>query len=136
MFDKMAKMGKKKMMSPNEKSAKMNVLKDIRGVASDELKNRLSGLKKVSVMSNSQPGMAEGLEKAQELMGHSEGGEVEDAENPQHDIEMAEENNDSEEENEESPEEEASEDSDEIQGMSDEDVKAKLRELMALHKGK
>ncbi len=61
--------GKKKKMSPIEMKAKMSVLKDLNGQATDMMKDGLKGIKKVSVMSDSKKGLAAGLEKAEDMLG-------------------------------------------------------------------
>lgn len=63
--------GKKKPLSAIEKKAKLAVLKDAHGMASDSLKGQLSGLKKVEVMSNNKNGLQHGLAKAKELISGS-----------------------------------------------------------------
>lgn len=63
--------GKKKPLSENEKKAKMAALKGAHGMASDELKGQLKGLKKVEVMSNNKQGLQHGLKKAEELIAGS-----------------------------------------------------------------
>lgn len=49
-------------------AAKMAVLKELKDVMSGEMGKDLSGMKKVSVMSNDEEGLKKGLEKAQELV--------------------------------------------------------------------
>lgn len=66
MFDK------KKGMSPIEKKAKLNVLKDLHGQASELMKEGLKGMKKVSVMSDSKEGLKAGLEKAEDMLGEDQ----------------------------------------------------------------
>lgn len=63
--------GKKKSMSPNEKKAKMSVLKDLHGQSSNLLSDSLKGLKKVTVASDSKKGLEKGLDTAEELIGGS-----------------------------------------------------------------
>ncbi len=63
---KKLKMKESKMPS-HEKDAKMSVLSHLRDMAQDSMSGKLSGLKKVSVMSDSSKGLKEGLSKAQEL---------------------------------------------------------------------
>lgn len=70
MNSKFAKMlEKKRDMSPVEKHAKMSVLKDLKGAASEAAGDRLKHLKKVSVMSDNDEGLQHGLEKAREIAG-------------------------------------------------------------------
>lgn len=59
-----AMMAKKRDMKPSEKHAKMNVLKDLKGSLADSMSDKMDGLKKVSVMSNSPQGLNMGLDKA------------------------------------------------------------------------
>lgn len=59
---------KKKGLSDVEKDAKMNVVKDLRDSASSMMKDKLGGLKKVTVASDSKEGLEEGLDKAEELL--------------------------------------------------------------------
>ena len=79
MHNKMMKMlGKKRDLSEHEKTAKMDVMKEMRNEASNAMHGKLDGLKKVSVMSDSEKGLKEGLDKAKSLM--SGGGKVSDQE--------------------------------------------------------
>lgn len=72
MNDMMKKLLEKKkskgMLSDEESSAKMSVLKNLRGQSNDSLSEKLKGAKKVSVMSDSQEGLEEGLDKAKEIL--------------------------------------------------------------------
>jgi len=61
--------GKDKKMSPLEQKAKMKALKEANGMASDMLKGHLSGLKKVTVASDSKEGLKKGLDKAEDIIG-------------------------------------------------------------------
>lgn len=58
---------KGKKLSDNEVKAKSSVLKDLSDTASDMMKDRLSGLKKVSVAAPSKEGLQEGLKLAEKL---------------------------------------------------------------------
>ncbi len=81
-------MKKKRDLSPAEKHAKMKVLGDMKHELANHAGDKLDGLKKVSVMSNSPEGLQSGLNKAQSMMPQdpspmqasmpmmSEGGEV------------------------------------------------------------
>lgn len=114
MHDKMMKMlGKKRDLSEHEKKAKMDVMNEMKNEAAGAMNDKMDGLKKVSVMSNSPEGLKHGLEKAHDLVsqqsddmsdsddsdeGMAEGGMVKDenedlmraeAENPYHDNDMA-----------------------------------------------
>jgi len=59
-------------MSSEEKEAKMNILKDLRGQAMDQMSGNLKGLKKVSVASDTPEGLQKGLEVAKEVAGEAE----------------------------------------------------------------
>ena len=59
----------KKKLSDSEKKAKLTALKEAHGMASDMLKDNLSGMKKVTVASDSSKGLKEGLKKAESLLG-------------------------------------------------------------------
>lgn len=88
MNDKFHKMlAKKRDLSPVEKHAKHAVLHDLKHVASQALGDKLDGLKKVSVMSDSPEGLQQGLHKAGQIVsGAQEHGLVDDAENPGSDV--------------------------------------------------
>ena len=115
MHEKMKKMmGKKKdgKLSPVEKEAKSSVLKDLSASAAEMMKEKLGGMKKVSVAAPSKSGLKEGLklaekltEKMPEKSGMEEAKEEEqemlaDAEDG-HGMEMGEESEEAEEEGEE-----------------------------------
>jgi hypothetical protein len=107
MFKKLVSKKKEegKSISPVHKKAKGSVLEDLMQHLGASGLDKIKGMKKVSVAADSKEGLAEGLEKASELINH----EPEESE----DEEMA-----------ESPEEEQSEDSPEA-------LKAKIAELEA-----
>ena len=70
-----------KMMSPIEQKAKMNVVKEMRKMASDEMSEPLK-LKKISVASNDKDGLKVGLDKAKQIIEGKElahGGMAEEA---------------------------------------------------------
>ena len=72
MSDMMKKLLDKKkedkgLMSDEEQSAKLAVLKGLRS-KDDSMVNKLKGMKKVSVMSDSSEGLEAGLEKAKEIV--------------------------------------------------------------------
>lgn len=69
MFD--GKLGKAKSLSPMEKKAKLQVLDDLRGDMKSMMKEKLGSgaLKKVTVASDSDEGLKEGLEKAEDVLG-------------------------------------------------------------------
>lgn len=148
MHDKMAKLMalKKKKgdeMSPAEKEAKGNVIRDMMSMADDAMKDKLHGLKKVTVASNDEAGLQHGLDKAKEIVSGPEHDDmVEDAEDGNGrdgDIFAGSQNQDEEGEGEEeSPEHEAMESPEEEageHGMSEDEVDAKLAELMKIKKG-
>lgn len=73
MHDKLMKLmlSKKKegkSMSDSEQKAKMEALHGMKEMASEMMSDRLKGLKKVTVASNSPEGLDAGLKKAQELV--------------------------------------------------------------------
>jgi hypothetical protein len=61
-------MAKKRDLSPSEKKAKMDAIGEMRGAASEMMGDKMAGLKKVSVMSNSKEGLAHGLDKAKQVV--------------------------------------------------------------------
>lgn len=64
---------KESSMPEHEKSARMSVLHHMKQIAEDAMKGHMDrGMKKVSVMSNDKEGLAEGLDKAKQILGHSE----------------------------------------------------------------
>lgn len=65
LMEKKMKEGAHKQMSPVEKQAKMNAVKDVRKFASDSM---AEPLKKVSVASNSPEGLQAGLDKAKQVV--------------------------------------------------------------------
>jgi len=84
-MDKMEKLLMKKkdkkgsMMGDTEREAKMSVLKHVGDMASDMMKGRLDGMKKVTVASDSADGLKEGLAKAKDMMAAREEGMEEEA---------------------------------------------------------
>lgn len=131
MMDKMK--DKKSGMGDTEKEAKMSVLEHVRGMAQDMMKDRLNGgMKKVEVASDSKDGLKEGLDKAKALMEGSK--EEEDSETPEQ--EASEEGSEDETADHGDPSPEASEDEDsgDMDHMSEEELDAKLAELMAMKK--
>lgn len=105
---------KKKPMSQNEMDAKRHVIESMRKMAQGAMGDKLKGLKKVSVASNSPAGLEEGLDKAKEMISM-----------PAHDLEESPEHEAS-----ESPEEEMMEPDEE--SMSEEDIDKKIQELLML----
>ena len=75
-----------KFLSEEDKSAKMDILNEIKGLAESEMGNdlkKVKGMKKVMVASPTQEGLKEGLEKAEEVVEQkmdSEDSESEDEE--------------------------------------------------------
>lgn len=107
MFDK------KKGMSDSEKKAKLAALKEAHGMASDMMKDGLSGAKKVSVMADSKEGLKKGLDVAEKVVGEDLGEDMEDADR----------------EDTESALEDAQEGA---EPMSPEEIDAKIKELLEL----
>lgn len=76
-MDALKKLMQKKMekqggMEPKAKEAKMELLKELREMASgmmkEDLDGHLAGIKKVTVASDSEEGLKEGLEKAEDMV--------------------------------------------------------------------
>lgn len=70
-MDQLKKLKDKKGMSkmhPIERKAKMGVMEDMRNMADDAMGNKLKGLNKVTVASDSPQGLRHGLSKAQDMM--------------------------------------------------------------------
>jgi len=59
-------------MKEVEKKAKQNILKQIRQLAQESLKENLGGLKKITVASDSEEGLKAGLEKAEDILDDKE----------------------------------------------------------------
>jgi hypothetical protein len=76
------KMKDGKKMSDNEKEAKSGVLSEMKDMASKMMGDKVKGIKKVTVASNSDEGVKKGLEKAKELLGQEseESPEMEESE--------------------------------------------------------
>jgi hypothetical protein len=106
----LGKKPKAKESDDMKKESKIKAIKEMRAAASDmmggDIKDGIEGMKKVTVAAPDKESLAEGLDKAKEMLPKVE--------------EMAE-------ETEESPEEEASEES-----MSKEEIQAKIEELTKL----
>lgn len=116
MSDLKSLLGKKKQESPEKKEAKLKALSDMRGIASDMMKDGLKGgLSKVTVAADNPEHLKEGLEKAKEILAKKELPGMEDESS-----EM------------ESPEEESLEGEE----MSPEEIDAEIERLMALKKAK
>lgn len=69
-----AKYGKPKAKPGDDmkKQAKMNMLSELKGAASEAMGDQLKNLKKVTVAADSKEGLKEGIEKASEMLGHEE----------------------------------------------------------------
>lgn len=66
LMSKLAKKGKK--LSPLEKKAKMDVVKELGSQAREMMGDKIKSLKKVTVASPSEEGLKMGLEKAEDLI--------------------------------------------------------------------
>lgn len=60
---------KMKKLSPMEQKASSKVLEELRSHAKGMMNDKMKGLKKVTVASNSKEGLKEGLSKAEEIIG-------------------------------------------------------------------
>lgn len=91
MHEKLMKMmAKKRDLSPSEKKAKMDAVHEMRGAASEMMGNKMDGLKKVSIMSNSKQGLAHGLDKAKQIVSQGQEDQMgSDAEAPYSDAKHA-----------------------------------------------
>lgn len=119
----------KKLKSPLEKQAKMDVLGELSKQAGSMMGDKIRGLKKVTVASNDKEGLEEGLEKAKELIGkHDPDSKIEQAEEELHE--------DLDHDNEEGESEEHKEKvlGEESEGMSLEEIQKKIEELSMLAK--
>lgn len=149
----MSKMFEKKKgskMSDTEMGAKKSVLESLRDEMSKAMGDKLSGLKKVTVASDSKEGLQNGLSTAKNMVEGGKGGTVgdsyghelekavEDDEMDTHPTDNSDDNDEAEAEGpigeeDESPEEESHE---EGEDMSHEEIDAKLKHLLALKKKK
>lgn len=82
LMKRMEKKGKK--LNPLEQKAKMGVIKELSDQAGAMMGDKIKGLKKVTVASDSPEGLKAGLEKAEEIVDpkESEDGEETEAEIP------------------------------------------------------
>lgn len=98
---------KAKKMSGPEKQAKMDAVREIDGMASKMMGDKLKGIKQVSVAAPDKEGLKEGLEMAEEIVGGDEAQDSKDQEDlkEQESSEEQEPSEESAEEAEESPEE-------------------------------
>lgn len=113
--------GKKKEMSPAEKKAKLSALKEAHGMASDMMKDGLSGAKKVSVMSDSKKGLEKGLDIAKKIVDKEDSDLGEDE---MEDSELGEKMEDA--------QEGYSDQQDESEPMDEDEIDAQIQELMKL----
>lgn len=113
LIDKKKKEGK--TLSPVHKEARSTVLEDLMDHLSDMGMDKVKGLKKVTVASDSKEGLAKGLDKATEMVEKSPMEAMEDEDVSDHGANEVEEN---EEESEDEPE-------------SEDDIRQKIEELKA-----
>lgn len=145
--DKLHKiLAKKRVLPDAEKNAKMDVIKGLSDDMADHMQERMGKMKKVTVASDSDEGLNEGLDKAKEIAGAKQmhdGGEVDQGYTEAgHDL-MDEPEEEGEKYMSANPhqdqgsnpeaEDEASED-DEFQGLDMHEVNDKLQKLMSLKK--
>ena len=123
MFDKKKK-GEGEEMHPAMKKAKMGVLKHLSDMASEAMGGKLHGLKKVTVASDSEEGLKEGMDKAKEI--------VEKGKIPGDSHEIADMSDSEEHEASESPAEEELEQETGEEDLSPEEIEKKIAELKAL----
>jgi len=121
-----------KKLSDIEKKASSKVLGELRSHAQSMMNDKMKGLKKVTVASNTKEGLKEGLNKAEEILGTKK--TKEDEANPEEidNLETEETEDSDEHEAGESEEYEAGEEEGEEESMSEEELDAKIKELMAL----
>lgn len=120
MMEKMMKKKGAKEMDPMEKEAKFSVVDAMKQMAEQAMGEKVKGLKKVTVSSPNESGLKKGLDEAEKLISANQDEPKESSE---------------EEESEESSEEEAGEEmhsSENLEEMSEEEINAKLEELMQL----
>jgi len=102
-------------MSENEKKAKLKALKEAHGMASDAMKEGLSGAKKsVTVSADSKKGLQKGLDLAEDLVGEKD----------EDDQELGEREEDSQDELESAQ--------DESEPMDEDEIDAQIEHLMKL----
>ncbi len=91
MHEKLMKMmAKKRDLSPSEKKAKMDAVHEMRGAASEMMGDKMDGLKKVSVLSDSKQGLSKGLDKAKQIVSQDQQDQMSsDAEAPYSDYKHA-----------------------------------------------
>ena len=120
-FQKLMASKKAKQVSGDEQKAKLDVLKDLKKQAMEMMGEKVSGLKKVTIASDSKEGLKKGLEKAEEVVDKSPEEQEACPECEGHGCEACE---SEEHEASESPEQESSEE-------SEEELDKKIKELMA-----
>lgn len=125
---------KKSHLGENESKAKMSVLQDLKDSMADMMKDRLDGgLKKVTVASDSKEGIKKGLEKAKQLMnGDMSPAAAEHAGKMEDEEEEGAEHEASESEAEESAEHDEGMEPKEEEEMSEAELDAKIKKLMAM----
>lgn len=122
----MKKHGEGKVLGKAAAKAKSSVLEDLMSDMFDHDGDKVKGLKKVTIASNSPKGLEKGLDKAKEMLGEkgmSEEDMPEGEESGEHEAE-------------ESPEMEASEHEADEEEMSADEIEAKIAELKDLLKEK
>lgn len=115
---------KMKSLSESEKKAKMTPLKEAHRMACDMLKDKVKGLKKVTIASDSEEGIKKGIKKAEEVFGMRKSEDEEMGEHESEDEEMG-----------EKDEAEASEYEDqqeESEPMDEAEINAQIEHLMKL----
>ena len=68
-------LGAKKKIDPIEKEAKLNAIHGMKKMAGDMMADDMKGMQKVTVAAPDKELLAKGLDKAKEVLGHSEDGE-------------------------------------------------------------
>ena len=130
---------KGKPISEVQKQAKLDVLGDLQGHTKDMLSEKLDGIKKVTVASNTKEGLKKGVKTAEKVIDKLNGKPEEESEEPcQHCegmgcpecAEESEEHESSESPEEEVSEHESGEESSDESEMSEEELDAKIAELM------
>jgi Zn-dependent oligopeptidase len=109
-----------KKLSPIEQKASLKALSDYRGEAQRLMKDKMKNLKKVTVASDSEEGLLSGLEKAEDVLENKDK------------IVQSMQGMESEDEMEEESEDEMEDDSEEM--CTEEELDAKIQELMAKKK--
>lgn len=112
-------MMKKKKLSPIEAKAKMNVLEQLKSEMQDMMGEHMKDgmMKKVTVASPDEEGLQEGLDKAKEVLGHEDSNDMKE-ESPEHEAS-------------EMPEEEMAEhDDNDDEPQTEEEIDAKIHELL------